>query len=89
MKLSEFKFDLPDDQVALHPHSSERVLNRADGTSQVFKITRRDESRLMVLHRKSGTIDMFKNKVKGKPKEEDFIRFKDVIDYLTRAMLSF
>lgn len=85
MKLSQFKFDLPDDQVALHPHSSERVLNRADGTSQVFKITRRDESRLMVLHRKSGTIDMFKNKVKGKPKEEDFICFKDVLDYFNEG----
>lgn len=85
MKLSQFKFDLPDDQVALYPHSSERVLNRADGTSQVFKITRRDESRLMVLHRKSGTIDMFKNKVKGKPKEEDFIRFKDVLDYFNEG----
>lgn len=75
MKLSQFKFDLPDDQVALHPHSSERVLNRADGTSQVFKITRRDESRLMVLHRKSGTIDMFKNKVKRKTQRGGFHPF--------------
>lgn len=81
MKLSQFKFNLPKEQVALYPHSSERVLNRADGTSQVFKVTRRDEARLMVLHKKSGTIDMYNKEVKGEPTEEDYIRFKDVVNY--------
>ena len=81
MKLSQFKFNLPKDQVALYPHSSKRVLTRTDGSTQTFTVTRRDEGRLMVLHRKSGTIDMFKNEVKGEPKEEDYIRFKDVFDY--------
>ena len=82
MKLSQFKFNLPNEQVALYPHSSERVLNRADGTSQVFKVTRRDEARLMVVHKKSGTIDMYNNKkIKGEPTEEDYIRFKDVVNY--------
>ncbi|MBF1500529.1 MAG: S-adenosylmethionine:tRNA ribosyltransferase-isomerase, partial [Prevotella pallens] len=82
MKLSQFKFNLPEEQVALYPHSSERVLNRADGTSQVFKVTRRDEARLMVVHKKSGTIDMYNNKkIKGEPTEEDYIRFKDVVNY--------
>lgn len=81
MKLSQFKFNLPKEQVALYPHSSERVLNRADGTSQVFKVTRRDEARLMVLHKKSGTIDMYNKEVKGDPTEEDYIRFKDVVNY--------
>jgi len=82
MKLSQFKFNLPEEQVALYPHSSERVLNRADGTSQVFKVTRRDEARLMVVHKKSETIDMYNNKkIKGEPKEEDYIRFKDVVNY--------
>lgn len=81
MKLSQFKFNLPADQVALYPHSSERTLNRADGTSQTFKITRRDEARLMVLHRKSGTIEMFNKDVKGEPTEDDYIRFKDVFNY--------
>ncbi|MGG6545168.1 UNVERIFIED_CONTAM: S-adenosylmethionine:tRNA ribosyltransferase-isomerase [Prevotella sp. 15_C9] len=85
MKLSQFKFDLPDEQVALYPNVSKRILKRSDGTSQVFKITRRDEARLMVVHRKSGTIDMFKNEVKGKPAEEDFIRFKDVLDYFHKG----
>ena len=81
MKLSQFKFNLPKEQVALYPQSSERVLNRADGTSQVFKVTRRDEARLMVLHKKSGTIDMYNKEVKGEPTEEDYIRFKDVVNY--------
>ncbi len=39
MKLSQFKFKLPEEKIALHP-------------------TRyRDESRLMVLHRKTGEIE--------------------------------
>lgn len=45
MKLSQFKFKLPQEQIALHP------------------ATHRDESRLMVVHKKSGLIEhrMFKD----------------------------
>ena len=39
MKLSQFKFKLPDEQIALHPAKN------------------RDESRMMVIHRKSGEIE--------------------------------
>ncbi len=39
MKLSQFKFKLPEEQIALHP------------------ATHRDESRLMVVNKKSGTIE--------------------------------
>ena len=81
MQLSQFKFNLPKEQVALYPHSSDRVLTRSDGSTQTFTVTRRDEGRLMVLHRTSGKIDMFKGEVKGEPKETDFIRFKDVLSY--------
>ena len=42
MKLSQFKFNLPEEQVALYPHSSERVLKRADGSEQKFTVVRRD-----------------------------------------------
>ena len=49
MKLSQFKFKLPEDKIALHP------------------VKYRDESRLMVLHRKTGEIE---HKV-----------FKEVLDY--------
>ncbi len=72
MKLSQFKFNLPKEQVALYPHSSKRVLTRSDGSTQTFTITRRDESRLMVVHRKSGKIDMLKGEVNGDPTEDDY-----------------
>ena len=49
MKLSQFKFKLPEEKIALHPTKY------------------RDESRLMVLHRKTGEIEH---------KE-----FKDVLNY--------
>lgn len=49
MKLSQFKFKLPEEKIALHPTQY------------------RDESRLMVVHRKSGEIE---HKV-----------FKDILDY--------
>ena len=45
MKLSQFKFKLPEEKIALHPTKY------------------RDESRLLVLHRKTGEIEhkMFKD----------------------------
>lgn len=39
MKLSQFKFKLPEDRIAMHP------------------VRFRDESRLMVLHKKTGEIE--------------------------------
>lgn len=50
MKLSDFKFKLPEDRIALYP------------------TFHRDESRLMVLHKKSGTIE-----------HREY--FKDILDY--------
>ena len=55
MKLSQFNFKLPKEQVALYPHKARRVVKTASG-ERVFEVTRRDESRLMVLHKKSETI---------------------------------
>ena len=57
MKLSQFKFKLPEEKIALHPTKY------------------RDESRLMVLHRKTGEIEH---------KE-----FKDVLNYFDDRMCSF
>ena len=59
MKLSQFNFKLPAAQVALYPHKAKRVVKTASG-ERTFEITRRDESRLMVLHKKSETIEMYK-----------------------------
>ncbi|HEY9551595.1 MAG TPA: tRNA preQ1(34) S-adenosylmethionine ribosyltransferase-isomerase QueA [Prevotella sp.] len=81
MKLSQFKFKLPEDQVALYPHSFEREFVNEDGTKETFKVTRRDECRLMVLHKKSQTIDMFKKDEKGKPIEGEYLDFRSVLDY--------
>ncbi|MBF1432723.1 MAG: tRNA preQ1(34) S-adenosylmethionine ribosyltransferase-isomerase QueA, partial [Prevotella nanceiensis] len=49
MKLSQFKFKLPAEQVALYPHYFEREYTDKDGKKETFRITRQDESRLMVL----------------------------------------
>ncbi|MEE0911852.1 MAG: S-adenosylmethionine:tRNA ribosyltransferase-isomerase, partial [Paludibacteraceae bacterium] len=49
MKLSEFKFDLPEEQIALYPAHN------------------RDESRMLVLNRKTGEIE---HKI-----------FKDLVNY--------
>lgn len=82
MKLSQFRFNLPEEQVALDmPH---RAFTNADGT--VEKIYRRDECRLMVVHRKSQTIEMFKKDSDGKDIENDkgekeYLTFRDIARY--------
>ena len=52
MKLSQFKFKLPEEQIALYPQSLYREFENEDGTKETVRFTRRDECRLMVLHRK-------------------------------------
>jgi S-adenosylmethionine:tRNA ribosyltransferase-isomerase len=81
MKLSQFKFKLPEDQVALYPHSIVHEFTNDDGTKGSFRVTRRDECRLMVLHRQSQKIDMFKKDAKGNPIKGEFLDFRSVIDY--------
>lgn len=81
MKLSQFKFDLPIDQVALYPHSIVREFKNEDGTVDRCRFTRSDEARMMVLHKKSGVIDMYRKDDKGNPIEGDFIIFKDLVNY--------
>ena len=76
MKLSQFKFKLPESQVALEP--PHRVFKNDDGTEE--KVYRRDECRLMVVHRKSQTIDMFEKDEEGKDTDR-FLTFRNVIDY--------
>lgn len=81
MKLSQFKFKLPEEQIALYPHSSVHTITREDGTQKTFQVTRRDECKLMVLHRKSQTIEMFRKDGEGNPIEGDFLDFRNVLDY--------
>ncbi len=82
MKLSEFSFHLPEEQVALEPPY--RAFTNDDGT--VDKVYRRDECRLMVLHRKSQRIEMYKtddegNEVKDAAGNSQFMTFRDAIKY--------
>lgn len=81
MKLSQFKFNLPEELIALYPHSVYHDFTNDDGTTGTFRITRRDECRLMILHKKSKTIDMFKKDDNGVPIEGDYLDFRSVLDY--------
>ncbi len=68
MKLSQFKFRLPEEQLALYPSYH------------------RDECRMMVVHRKSGRIDMHLTDEEGNTlTDEDgkpqFIEFRHLINY--------
>ena len=76
MKLSQFKFKLPDELVALEPPY--RAFENEDGTTD--KIYRRDGCRLMVIHRKSQTVEMFKKDADGNDTEE-FLVFRDLVNY--------
>ncbi|MCC8146520.1 MAG: tRNA preQ1(34) S-adenosylmethionine ribosyltransferase-isomerase QueA [Bacteroidales bacterium] len=67
MKLSKFKFNLPDELIALHPAPN------------------RDESRLMVVHRKSGDIEhkIFKDLIEYFDDKDTFI-FNDTLVFPAR-----
>lgn len=82
MKLSQFDFKLPSELVAMDPPY--KAFTNEDGT--IDKVYRRDECRLMVVHRKSCKIDMFKTdgvgkEVKGKDGNPIYIGFRDVVNY--------
>ncbi len=82
MKFSQFKFKLPEAQIALEP--PHRAFENEDGT--VDKLYRRDECRLMVVHRKSQTIEMYKKDDEGNDMVDAegnpvFLTFRDVVNY--------
>lgn len=86
MKLSNFKFRLPESQIAIYPHSIDRTVTNSAGETTTFKLKRPDEARLMVLHKKSQTIDMYQTDAKKKPLldengEKQFLMCKDALDY--------
>ena len=68
MKLSQFKFKLPEELIALEP------------------TLHRDECRMMVLHRKSGKIEMTKtdedgNELKDEEGNPVYLDFRNILDY--------
>lgn len=82
MKLSQFKFKLPESQIALEP--LHRAFDNEDGT--VEKVYTRDGCRLMVIHRKSGTIDMCKKDADGADMTDAegkpvYLGFRDIVNY--------
>ncbi len=86
MKLSQFKFKLPEELIALYPHSIYREFENEKGEKETFRITRRDECKLMVIHRKSKTIVMHKTDSEGNTLKDEqgnpvFLDFRNVLDY--------
>ena len=76
MKLSQFKFKLPESQIALYP--PHRAFENEDGT--IERVYNRDQCKLMVIHRKSEKIDMFKKDAEGNDTEE-MMTFRNLLDY--------
>ena len=76
MKLSQFRFKLPEDLIALEP--PHKVFKNEDGTLE--KVYHRDECRMMVVHRKSETVDMYVKDSDGNDTEE-FLTFRNLVDY--------
>ena len=76
MKLSQFRFHLPEEQVAIYP--THKVFTDEQGNQE--RVYNRDQCRLMVAHRKSGTIELFKKDAKGKDTKQPLV-FRDVVNY--------
>lgn len=81
MKLSQFKFKLPEEQIALYPHSIYHDFVDDNSNKVTSRITRRDECKLMVLHSKSQTIELYKKDADGNPIEGEYLDFRNVLDY--------
>ena len=82
MKLSQFKFKLPEELVALYP--AHRVFENEDGT--VERVYNRDQCRMMVVHRKSEKIDIFKKDENGNDTEEPIV-FRNLVDYFDEGVI--
>ncbi len=76
MKLSQFRFKLPEEQLALYP--PHRLFKNEDGTEE--RVYNRDQSRLMVIHRKRQAIEMYRKDPDGNDTNE-FLTFRDLVNY--------
>lgn len=86
MKLSKFKFKLPEELIATEPFKEEHKVTNSKGETTVFTVKRPDHCRMMVLHRKSQTIDMHKIGPDLKPLTDEngnpqYITFQDIMNY--------
>ena len=80
MKLSQFKFKLPEEQIALYP--PHRKFENEDGT--IDRVYNRDQCKLMVVHRKSEKIDIFKKDAEGNDTTEP-MTFRNLLDYFNEG----
>lgn len=76
MKLSQFRFKLPEEQVALYP--PHRTFKDENG--EIERVFSRDQSRLMVVHRKRQEIEMYKKDADGNDTDQ-FMTFRDLVNY--------
>ncbi len=76
MKLSQFRIKIPETCLAMEP--PHKTFENEDGT--VERVYRRDECRMMVVHRKSQTIDMFEKDADGKD-TDNFLTFRSIVNY--------
>ncbi len=76
MKLSQFRIKIPETCLAMEP--PHKTFENEDGT--VERVYRRDECRMMVVHRKSQTIDMFEKDADGKD-TDSFLTFRSIVNY--------
>ena len=76
MKLSQFRFKLPEEQIALYP--PHRAFKNEDGT--VERVYSRDQSRLMVIHRKRQAIEMYKKDADGNDTDQ-YLSFRDMVEF--------
>ena len=76
MKLSQFRFKLPEEQIALYP--PHRAFKNEDGT--VERVYSRDQSRLMVIHRKRQAIEMYKKDANGNDTDQ-YLSFRDIVEF--------
>ena len=76
MKLSQFRFKLPEEQIALYP--PHRTFKNEDGT--VERVYSRDQSRLMVIHRKRQAIEMYKKDADGNDTDQ-YLSFRDIVEF--------
>ncbi len=76
MKLSQFRIKIPETCLALEP--PHKTFENEDGTKE--RIYRRDECRMMVVHRKSQTIDMYEKDAEGND-TDNFLTFRSIVNY--------
>ena len=86
MKLSQFDYNLPASQVALYPHTVEHTVKGSDGKETTFSVKRPDECNMVVVHKKSQKVSLYKTDAKGKQmKDEDGkkipLKLTDIFDF--------